>query len=140
MPDRDDAPRRWAGQQGMAMVTGLVLLFAFTSLGLIWLSREVDRRVSHRSAAQSIAFQAARSGAQQIGTPQLREAADASVDLQLAEAAARSTAAALFDGYGVAGTVLRVAVTADAVEVEVRIDDPAGAVMGSGAARAQAEP
>ena len=44
------------------MVTALVLLFAFTAGGVIWLSRDVNRRVSNRSAAQSIVFQAARVG------------------------------------------------------------------------------
>ena len=58
------------------MVTGLVLLFAFTAGGVIWLARDVNRSVSNRSAAQSIAFQAARSAAQQVGITSLREGAE----------------------------------------------------------------
>ena len=50
--------RRGRGERGTALVTALVLLFAFTAGGVIWLSRDVNRRVSNRSAAQSIAFQA----------------------------------------------------------------------------------
>jgi hypothetical protein len=46
------------------MATSLVLLFTFTAGGVVWLARDVDRAISNRAAAQSIAFQAARSGAQ----------------------------------------------------------------------------
>ena len=53
-------------------MTALVLLFAFTAGGVIWLSRDVNRRVANRSAAQAIAFQAARSGAQQVEVAALR--------------------------------------------------------------------
>ena len=48
----------------LAVRAALVFLFAFTSVGLVWLSRDVNRVVANRSAAQSIAFQAARAGAQ----------------------------------------------------------------------------
>ena len=54
------------------MVAGIALIFAFTFLGLVWLARDVDRGVSNRSAAQSIAFQAARSGAQATSISGLR--------------------------------------------------------------------
>jgi hypothetical protein len=128
----------------MAMVTGLVLLFAFTAGGVIWLSRDVNRVVSNRSAAQSIAFQAARSGAQQVEVGSLRDGVDRStlmVDADRAQAAARDTAQQLFDDYAVEGVVVAVDLPeADLVRVEVRIDDPTGDVTGVASARAEAGP
>jgi hypothetical protein len=122
----------------MAMVTGLVLLFAFTAGGVIWLARDANRAVSNRTTAQSIAFQAARSGAQRIGVESLRQGAAVLVDEDAARRAAESTAADLFSGYGLDGDVLKVTVVPpDTVEVEVRISDPAGDVMGVAAARAE---
>jgi hypothetical protein len=123
----------------MAMVTGLVLLFAFTAGGVIWLARDANRSVSNRTAAQSIAFQAARSGAQRVGVGALRQGARVLVDEDAARSAAQSTAADLFSGYGVDGEVVRVTIVPpDMVEVEVRISDPAGDVTGVAAARAEA--
>ncbi len=58
--------RRGRGERGSAVVTALVLLFVFTAGGVIWLSRDVNRVITNRSAAQSIAFQSARAGAQQV--------------------------------------------------------------------------
>ena len=135
----DDAPRRCRGDRGMAMVTGLVLLFAFTAGAVVWLARDVGRSVSNRTAAQSIAFQAARSGAQQLAVPALREGAAIEIDADAAGAAARATADELFAGYDVRGHVVRVTVIGDeTVEVEVSISDPAGAVRGIASARAEA--
>jgi hypothetical protein len=123
----------------MAMVTGLVLLFAFTASGVIWLSRDANRSVSNRSAAQSIAFQAARSAAQQVRVASLRDGADVQVDAEPARRAAEATATDLFAGYGVDGDVVRVTVVPpDMVEVEVRVSDPAGDVTGVASARAEA--
>jgi Tfp pilus assembly protein PilX len=130
--------RRCRGDRGMAMVTGLVLLFAFTAGGVIWLARDANRAVSNRTTAQSIAFQAARSGAQRVGVESLRQGAEVLVDEDAARRAAESTAADLFSGYGLDGDVLRVTVVPpDTVEVEVRISDPAGDVTGVAAARAE---
>jgi len=122
----------------MAMVTGLVLLFAFTAGGVIWLARDANRAVSNRTTAQSIAFQAARSGAQRVGVESLRQGAEVLVDEDAARRAAESTASDLFSGSGLDGDVLRVTVVPpDTVEVEVRISDPAGDVTGVAAARAE---
>ena len=130
--------RRCRGDRGMAMVTGLVLLFAFTAGAVIWLARDVDRAVSNRSAAQSIAFQAARSGAQQLRLGALRDGAEIVIDGGRAETAARATADELFAGYAVDGAVVRVSVVGvDTVEVEVRVADPAGEVTGVAAARSE---
>ena len=136
--NRGDSIRRCRGDRGMAMVTGLVLIFAFTAGAVILLARDVNRSVANRSAAQSIAFQAARSGAQQLVFGSLRTDAQAVVDAERARSAAESTADELFAGYQVEGEVVRVEVVgADAVEVEVRIADPAGDVTGIAAARAE---
>jgi hypothetical protein len=123
----------------MAMVTGLVLLFAFTAGGVIWLARDANRSVTNRTAAQSIAFQAARSAAQQVAVASLREGAEVRVESEAARLAAEATAGDLFSGYDVDGDVVRVTVVPpDMVEVEVRISDPAGDVTGVAAARAEA--
>ena len=129
---------RCRGERGTAMVTGLVLLFAFTAGAVIWLARDVNRAVSNRSAAQSIAFQAARSGAQQVEVASLREHSVVVVDAERAGSAARATAQSLLDGYRLTGSVTRVSVDGDRVEVELRVVDPAGDVVGVAAARAEA--
>ncbi len=119
--------RRCRGDRGMATVTGLVLLFAFTAGGVVWLARDADRSVSNRTAAQSIAFQAARSAAQQVV-----------VDAGAARRAAEATAADLFAGYEVDGRVVSVdVVPPGTVAVEVRISDPAGDVTGVASASAE---
>ena len=130
--------RRCRGDRGMATVTALVLLFAFTAAGVIWLARDANRSVSNRTAAQSIAFQAARSGAQQVAVASLRQGAEVRVDEGAARQAAVSTAADLFAGYEVAGRVVDVTLVGhDTVQVEVRISDPAGDVTGIAAATAE---
>ncbi len=131
--------RRCRGDRGMATVTALGLLFAFTAGGVVWLARDANRSVSNRTAAQSIAFQAARSAAQQVAVAALRQGADVRVDAAAARRAALSTAAELFAGYEVDGRVVDVAlVPPDTVRVEVRISDPAGDVTGIAAATAEA--
>jgi hypothetical protein len=131
--------RRCRGDRGMAMVTALVLLFAFTAGAVIWLARDANRSVSNRTAAQSIAFQAARSAAQQLGVASLRDGATVRVEPDAARRAAEATAGDLFSGYDVDGHLVRVTVVApDMVEVEVSISDPAGDVTGVAAARAEA--
>ena len=132
--------RRCRGERGTALVTALVLLFAFTAGGVIWLARDVNQRVSNRSAAQSIAFQAARSGAQQIEVASLRDGGPTElvIDEPRAREQALRIASRLFDEYDVDGTVLRISVVDVAVTVEVQISDPAGDVVGVGSARAEA--
>ena len=130
--------KRCRGDRGMATVTGLVLLFGFTAGGVVWLARDANRSVSNRTAAQSIAFQAARSGAQQIAVAPLRQGAEIRLDADAARRAAKSTAADLFSGYEVDGRVVNVTVVPpDAVRVEVRISDPAGDVAGIAVASAE---
>jgi hypothetical protein len=120
-------------------VAGIALIFAFTFLGLVWLARDVDRGVSNRSAAQSIAFQAARSGAQAAAITDLRSGATL-VDPAGAGRAATSTANALFTSYGVDGAVTSIEVVADSVSVSVTITDDGRTVTGAGTVRAERAP
>ena len=122
------------------MVTALVLLFAFTAGGVIWLARDVNRRITNRSAAQSIAFQAARSGAQQVQVSSLRDGGPVKVviDVPSAREQALRVADRLFDEYDVDGSVVQISVADVTVTVEVQIKDPAGDVVGVGSARAEA--
>ena len=85
-------------------------MFAFTFLGLVWVARDVDRGISNQSAATSIAFQAARSGAQAAQVDDVRGGDFSGLDPVAARAAAGSTAAQLFAGYGVAGSVTSIEV------------------------------
>ncbi len=132
---------RLTGDRGAGLVVGIVLLFAFTFLGLVWLARDVDRGVSNRSTAQSIAFQSARSGTQANEISVLRSGADV-VAIDEAEARLRATATAeeLFDSYGVDGTVTSIDVGVDRVSVTVEIVDGGIAVTGAGTARAVRAP
>ena len=132
--------RRLRGERGAALVTALVLLFAFTAGGVIWLSRDVNRRVSNRSAAQSIAFQAARSGAQQVEVQSLRAGGGQQVTLReddAREQAAR-VASRLFDEFEVDGEIRSISFPppGDIVRVEVVIRDTSGDVVGTGTAQA----
>ncbi len=130
---------RLRGERGSGLVAGIALMFAFTFLGLVWLARDVDRGVSNRSAAQSIAFQAARSGAQSARVTDLRTGITL-VDANAATQAATSTAGALFTSYGVDGRVTSVDVVADSVSVSVTITDGGRTVTGAGTVRAERAP
>ena len=141
MSGRDVAPRqrRFGSDRGSGLVVGIVLIFAFTFLALVWLARDVDRGVSNRSAAQSIAFQAARSGAQATAVTDLRSGITV-IDTAAASRAAASTAGALFSSYGVEGAVTSIEVAADSVSVSVTITDDGLVVTGSGTVRAERAP
>lgn len=130
---------RLKGELGSGLVAGIALMFAFTFLGLVWLARDVDRGVSNRSAAQSIAFQAARSGAQAAGVTDLRTGLTL-VDPNAANQAASSTAGALFTSYGVDGRVTSVEVAVDSVSVSVTITENGVTVTGAGTVRAERAP
>lgn len=127
------------------MVAGIVLIFAFTFLGLVWLARDVDRGVSNRSAAQSIAFQAARAGAQATDLAALRDDgvgpdATVAVDPAVARQAAERTARTLFSSYGLDGSVTSIRVDGDRVEVVVTVTDAGVTVTGAGTVRAERAP
>jgi len=132
---------RCRGARGSGLVAGITLIFAFTFLGLVWLARDVDRGVSNRSAAQSIAFQAARSGAQATSIGDLRGSDGAPVvDEGAARLAALRTAEALFASYGLTGAVETIAVTADSVAVTVTVNDAGVTVTGAGTVRSERAP
>ena len=132
--------RRWQGEDGAGFVAGIALLFAFTFLGLVWLARDVDRGISNRSAAHSIAFQAARSGAQATDLSAARSGREPLVDPPAARRAARATAERLFAGYSVDGDVTRVEIDGERVLVEVTILDGSVSVTGTGIVRAERAP
>ena len=139
VPNFGGARTRLRGARGSGLVAGIALIFAFTFLGLVWLARDVDRGVSNRSAAQSIAFQAARSGAQAAAVTDLRSGIIV-IDPIAASRAATSTAGALFRSYGVTGDVTAVDVVADSVSVTVTITDDGRSVTGAGTVRAERAP
>jgi Tfp pilus assembly protein PilX len=141
-PDRtaaSDGERRLDGQRGAGLVAGIALIFAFTFLGLVWLARDVDRGVSNRSAAQSIAFQAARSGAQAAEIADLRTGS-AVIDPAAARRAVMSTADSLFRSYRLDGRVTSVQVDAERVSVTVTVTDDGRTVTGAGSVRAERAP
>jgi Tfp pilus assembly protein PilX len=138
--DRDR--RRCRGDRGTALVTALIFLFAVTAGGVVWLARDVNERISNRSAARSIAFQAARSGAQQVEVGSLRagEFDVVRIDEPNARRQASVVARRLLSEYELDGSVVSIAVLADTVTVEVRIIGSAGDATGIGSARAQSGP
>lgn len=132
---------RLGGDRGSGFVAGIALIFAFTFLGLVWLARDADRSVSNRSTAQSIAFQAARSGAQAALVPELRTGSGiVGVDEAAARSAASSTATALFASYDVAGSITSIDVQADAVTVSLTITDAGITVTGLATVRSERAP
>jgi Tfp pilus assembly protein PilX len=143
MDKSSDSPTtatRGQGDQGSGLVTGITLIFAFTFLGLVWLARDVDRSVSNRSTAQSIAFQAARSGAQAATVAGLRTGGAVVIDGDEARSAASRTAIALFDSYDVAGSITSITVEEDRVTVAVSITDAGKTVTGLGTVRSERAP
>jgi hypothetical protein len=124
------------------MVVGVVLMFAFTAGAIIWLARDVDRAVSDRASAQSIAFQAARSGAQQVDIDALRRVPGGTIDIdrELARVAAEATAARLLEAYDLDGRITSIDVVGDRVTVAVEVNTAGRTVTGAGSARAQGAP
>jgi Tfp pilus assembly protein PilX len=129
---------RLVGDRGSGLVAGIAFMFAFTFLGLVWVARDVDRGISNQSAASSIAFQAARSGAQAARVDDLRRGDLDGLDPDAARAAATATASQLFASYRVAGSVTSIDVDLanSKVTVTVTITDGSKTVTGVGAAEA----
>jgi Tfp pilus assembly protein PilX len=92
---------RCRGERGTAFVAALVVMFTVTGVAAIWLARDVNQRVSDRSALQSVAFQAARAGAQQLEVADLRSGGSGAllIDEAAARAAARTAALRLATSY-----------------------------------------
>lgn len=133
------AVRRGSGDRGSGLVAGIAFIFAFTFLGLVWLARDVDRGVSNRSTAGSVAFQSARSGAQAALPESLRNGQEPTIDVAAAKAAGAATAGRLFAEYGVAGTVA-ITVSADQVTAVVTITDQGVTVTGRAVVQSQRAP
>lgn len=114
-------------------MAAIAILFAITFLGLVWLARDVDRARSNEGAAEAIAFQAARSGAQSASIGSLRSG-EIVIDADAARRGAAATADRLFASYGVAGrvTAIDVDVPGRRVRVDVRIVDGGITVGGVG--------
>lgn len=136
----DGPPRRLSrhDERGSGLVAGIAFMFAFTFLGLVWLARDVDRGISNQSAATSIAFQAARSGAQAARVDDVRGGAIETIDPAAARSAASATASQLFASYRVAGGVASIDVdlATSKVTVTINIADGSTTVTGVGAAEA----
>ena len=62
------------------------------------------------------------------------------IDREAANEQAVRVAVRLFEEYGVDGSVERVTIDGDRVDVEVEINDPAGDVTGVGSAQAEPGP
>jgi hypothetical protein len=131
--------RRGSGDRGSGLVAGVALIFAFTFLGLVWLARDVDRGVSNRSTAGSVAFQSARSGAQAAFTESLRSGRDPTIDAAGARVAGTATATRLFTEYDVTGTVV-ISVNTDEVTAVVTITDRGITVTGRAVVQSQRAP
>jgi hypothetical protein len=136
-----DDRRRLRGERGSSLVAAVTLMFAFTAGAVIWLARDADRNLSNRSAAQSIAFQAARTGAQQLDVAALRRG-EVAIDQGVATSAARSAATRLFTAYGVSGEVVTISfgATRPTITVTVRITDTGDPVTGVGTVEATDRP
>jgi hypothetical protein len=109
------------------MVSALVTLTSVTVGSVLWLARDVDTSLSIRSTADAIAFQSARSGAQQLRADALRgDSPVARVDPDAAGIAVRTTARELLEREGLEGEVIAISAIEERVRVTVRVDGPAG--------------
>lgn len=125
-----EAPER---ERGSATVAALTFAFVFMAGSLVWLTRTVDRSIDDRSQAATVAFQAARSAAQQLDPDRARQG-ELVIDATRAAAAARATAARLLDGSGDVGVVSSMRIVGTRVVVEVTITSSGRASVGVGTA------
>ena len=131
--------RRGRGERGSGLVVGVVILFSLTFLGLVWLARDVDRGISNRSTANSVAFQAARSGAQAAFATPLRQGAEPTIDVAGAIAAGTDTATRLLERYDVSGTT-QISVATATVTAIVVITDRGVTVTGQATVESRRAP
>ncbi len=118
-------------------MAALVLVFSFTSATVLWLAHDVDRSLSHRSSAQLLAYESARSGAQQIDIDVLRTESRVQLDPDAVAVAAHLAAARGFDRLDLSGSVTSIRVDERLVIVEVEIVDGGRRVRGRAAAEAE---
>ncbi|MEM1331927.1 MAG: hypothetical protein AAGG08_00590 [Actinomycetota bacterium] len=139
LPDRAEpgvpqmAEQRLRGSTGSSTVAAIAIIFSATFLGLLWLARDVDRARSNEGAAEAIAFQSARAGAQAASIGELRGGVVV-LDAPAVTAAASGAASRLFASYGVDGSIvgIDVDVATRRVRVEVQIVDGGISVSGVG--------
>ena len=131
--------RRGHGEHGSGLVAGIVILFSMTFLGLVWLARDVDRGISNRSIANSVAFQAARSGAQVAFATPLRQGVEPTIDTAGAIAAGTDTAARLLERYDVSGTT-QISVDVATVTAIIVITDRGVTVTGQATVESRRAP
>ena len=131
--------RRGRGERGSGLVAGIVILFSMTFLGLVWLARDVDQGISNRSTAHSVAFQAARSGAQVAFATPLRQGAEPTIDVAGAITAGTVTANRLLKRYDVTGTT-QISVDAATVTAVVVITDRGVTVTGQATVESRRTP
>ena len=79
------------GERGTAFATAMVVMFVVTGSAALYLARDVNQRVSDRSTMQSIAFQSARAGAQQVDIGGLRDGEEARVVIDVVAASSCAT-------------------------------------------------
>lgn len=130
--DEGRAPVR---DRGSAIVATLTLTFVFMAGGFIWLSRTVDRSVHDRAQASSVAFQAARAGAQAVDL-EASSAGTILLDAPRAVAAARSVAASLLAANGDSGVVEAIRIDGARVTVTVAITTTGRRAVGTSSATA----
>ena len=131
----------------MGIITGLVVMFSFTFSALVYLVRDVDRGISHRAPAQAVAFQAARSGAQQIdpqslrtGQPEMVRLDPVAAERAAREAVSQSMRSQALDDPGQRVQVVEIVVGTHQVEVHVEIRDGARVATGYGVAHSVVGP
>lgn len=124
--------------RGSAVVSALIALSVFTVGSVFWLARDASQTIGRRSDAVEIAFQAARSAAQEVDVAALRgDAPTVRIDPIAATARARRTAQSLFAAGGLRGAVSEVLVVGDRVEVAVEVVAPTAVVEGRAVVVAQ---
>ena len=133
---------RGRGERGTAIITASVLLFTLTAGGILYLSRDVNRVVTNRSAAQSIAFQSARAGAQQVDVDALRNGGGERVEIdeRAAETESARIGRLLLDAYGLEGSVSPPEIDGDTVTISVTVIDRYGSQSATASVQAQTGP
>ncbi len=110
--------RTWRNDDGAGFAIPLfVVLLALTAAACLSLLVDGGRATTAQRNANSIAFQASRSAAQELDTAALRNGAI--VVSSAADSAARSTAATLLDRVGLDGTVTSVDVDGRRITVSI---------------------
>lgn len=110
--------RAWKNDDGASFAIPLfVVLLALTAAASLSLLVDGGRATTAQRNANSIAFQAARSAAQELDTGDLRNGVI--VVSPSADAAARSTAATLLDRVGLDGSVISVDVDGRRITVTI---------------------